>query len=394
MTYLQIFIILLILAILNIQFSDKLSQQVLMIPSALILIALAGLRYETGGDWDNYTTLFYYFPAFEQIIGHPELLISDYAEEGFVLLSSIIKSLTHNVQYLFLTVSAINITLIASALPKYTRYPVFGLLCYYCILYFNLEFIYIRQATAVALCFYALQYVEDKKIIPYMLFVLAACTFHRVALVMVPCYFILSKRLPTWVYLVIIGVGAFIMISGVSWIKDIFLTVSSWLGTKYMDKAQVYTTSSIFSVERTISVGFILNLVIFGGVLVFLDSICSHRYGTTHFNMYAMSLFLYYYCYELIEVSNRLRLFFWISVIVVLPLLLEALPTVMDRLITFAVIVVYSFSFSMPIFREMPQAIAFTPYQNYIDFQRDPRPSTGKERLEKSHEYFRQDRKR
>ena len=55
MFYLICFGILCALAVLNVQMHDKLGSQILSGLSALMLIGIAGLRYETGGDWDSYT---------------------------------------------------------------------------------------------------------------------------------------------------------------------------------------------------------------------------------------------------------------------------------------------------------------------------------------------------
>lgn len=393
MFYLIVFGIFAILSLLSLQITDKLSRQLFTLPVVLMLIGIAGLRYETGGDWDVYTYLFQIFPDLQTLRNYPALIHSKHSEEGFVLLCAVIKSLGGNIQTLFLVVTAFNITLIASVLPKYTKYPVVALLCYYSILYFNLEMIFIRQAMAVALCFYALQYIADRKPARFILFVLFASCFHRVAIVLLPFYFVLDKKLPSWVYLTVIGVGAFIMATGVHWIKDIFMDISSLLGEKYADKAEMYTTSNLFAVDRGISLGFILNLLILAAVMLFKRSIDERPHGTVHLNMFALSLALYYYCYELVEVSNRFRLFFLISVIVVLPLILEALPSFMNRLIGFVLTLIYCFNFASAIFLEKPQAIAYNPYQNYIEFKHNPRPSTGKDRLEKSHEYFRNERK-
>ena len=191
MFYLICFGILIVLAMLNVQMHDRLSNQLLSGIAALLLIAIAGLRYETGGDWDSYATLFSRFPSFNRLIGHPVELLAQDVEEGFVLLNAFIKSLGGTVQHLFFAVTAINITLITCALPKYTKYPVVALLCYYGILYFQLEMIYIRQATAVALCFFALQYIRPRRLVPFLICVLLACTFHRVAALMIPLYFFL-----------------------------------------------------------------------------------------------------------------------------------------------------------------------------------------------------------
>ncbi len=393
MFYLICFIILLVLAVLNVQMHDKLSTQVLSGIASLMLIGIAGLRYETGGDWDAYTQMFANFPSFSWLIGHPIELTQQVVEEGFVLLNAFVKSLGGTVQHLFFIVTSINILLITSALHKYTKYPVVALMCYYGILYFNLEMIYIRQATAVAICFFALQFIKPRKIAPYMLMIVLACTFHRVAALMIPLYFLLDRRIATWVYVTVISVGAVLMLIGVPWIQTIFLTVAGWLGENYTEKAEMYVENAMFAVNRGLSIGFILNLLILVAVMIFKKRIDALPYGTIMLNMFALSLVLYYYCFELIEVSNRVRLFFFIGVIALLPMVLEVMPLFLERLAGLAVIALYCFSFSRFIFLEMPQAAAYNPYQNYIEYKIHPRPSTGKQRLEQSKQFFRNERK-
>lgn len=393
MFYLICFFILFALALLNVQMRDTLSRQIFSGLAALLLIGIAGLRYETGGDWDSYTELFGMYPPFSRLIGHPVELWEQQTEEGFTLLCAFVKSMGGTVQHLFFVVSAINITLITVALQKYTKYPVVALLCYYGILYFNLEMIYIRQATAVALCFFALQYLRSHELWKYMLIIVLACTFHRVAALMIPLYFLLDRTLPIWIYLTVIGVGAVLMLIGIPWIQTIFLTVAGWLGENYAEKAEAYTEEAMFAVNRGLSIGFVLNLAMLIVVMFFKKKIDELPYGTIMLNMFALSLVLYYYCFELVEVSNRVRLFFYIGIIALLPMVLEVLPLFLEKMLGLIVVTLYCFSFSRGIFLEAPQAAAYNPYQNYIEYKIHPRPSTGKQRLEQSKKAFRDERK-
>lgn len=393
MFYLICFVILFVLSVLNIQMHDKLSNQMLGGIAALMLIGIAGLRYETGGDWPTYMILFDSFPSFSRLIGCPAEFKDINVEEGFVLLCALVKSLGGTVQHLFFVVTTINIMLIVCALPKYTKYPVVALLCYYGILYFQLEMIYIRQATAVALCFFALQYIEPRKFIRYMVVILLACSFHRVAALMIPLYFFLNRKLPVWLYLAVIGIGAVVMAKGIPWIQNIFLAVAGLLGENYADKAEMYTENALFAVNRGISIGFVLNLAVFVVIMFFKKKIDELPNGTIMLNMFALSLVLYYYCFELVEVSNRVRLFFNIGIIALLPMVLTVLPLFLERLAGLVVVALYCFSFSRFIFLEQPQAAAYNPYQNYIEYKIHPRPSTGEQRLEQSYQFFRGERK-
>ena len=109
MFYLICFGILIILAVLNVQMCDKFSSRVLSALSALLLIGIAGLRYETGGDWDVYAQLFDKFPSFSRLIGRPVELLEQQTEEGFVLLCAFVKSMGGTIQHLFFVVTFINI---------------------------------------------------------------------------------------------------------------------------------------------------------------------------------------------------------------------------------------------------------------------------------------------
>lgn len=394
MFYLIIFIVLMVLGLLNLQFRDKLSRQVLMLVSGMLLIAVAGLRYETGGDWDTYTKIFLSAPQLSSICSHPQQLVGGTIEGGFLLLCSIVRALGGGIQWLFFIVTLVDICLIAAVLPKYTRLPVVSMLAYFAILYFTLEMIYIRQATAVALCFFALQYVTDKKIWRYMLVIALACTFHRVAMLMVPLYFVLDKKLPLWIYAVVIGVGCLVMLTGVLWFRTLFTTLGSVLGGVMGEKIVAYIEEGNFAVARTLSIGFYINILLVIGILLFKDKLEQQRYGTVHLNMFMLSLVLYYYCYELIEVSNRARLFFLISVIVVLAELVENMGGFVSRLVAYGPVILYCFSFAATVMLESPSSAAYNPYQNYLVYKWTGKVSTGKARLEQSKRSFDNERRR
>ncbi len=394
MFYLVIFVILAILALLNLQFRDKFSTQILMAVGSVILILVAGLRYETGGDWDTYASVYNGIAPLQILLAYPHMIVEYSVEEAFVLLCALVKALGGDIQTLFFIITLFDVSLIAAVLPRYTKMPVVGLLAYYAILYFNLEMIYLRQAMAVALCFFSLQYVEQKSLWRFVLVVIFASLFHRVALMILPLYFVLDKKLPIWLYSVIIGVGCVVMLLGVPWIKTIFMTVSGWLGEDYADKAETYTENARFAVNRVLSIGFYINIALFVCLMLFKNRIDKMPHGTIHMNMFIISLVLYYYCYELVEVSNRTRMFFLISVIVVLPHLLECMSGFMSRLIAYVPVVVYCFTFAMGIMLERPEAAAYNPYQNYLVYKWTGKPSTGKERLEQSHRNFTKERKR
>ena len=394
MFYLIVFIILVFLSVLDVEIKAKNSKQFLLIIAATILILIAGLRVETGGDWNNYASIYKNCPTFINAISTPQLLAQIPIENGFLIFCSLIKQIGGSMQILLFSISLLNITLIAKSLSDYTKFPVLGLLCYYCILYFSLDMIYLRQAMAVAICFFSLRYIKQKNVWLYVLLILLATSMHRIAIVLLPFYWLLDKNISAKTYIIIMTIGMFIMLVGVLWLKPIFLHVSFWLGENFYNKALLYATEERFAVHRVVTIGYFLNILIFAAFMCFKKEIENLQYGKICLNMFCVSLIMYYYCYELIEVSNRVRLVFLIGIIALLPMLIEVLQGNMSKYIALIPVVLYCFSFSMHIFLEHPRAVAYNPYQNYVVMQLTNKKSTGPERLKKSKQFFDNERKR
>jgi len=394
MIYLLVFIVLVVLTVLEQVFDDPVSKRILLCVAGVLLALFAGFRYQTGGDWPVYTEIFAKTPVWS-VLSH-RLLTTDIEgiEPGFLALISLIKTCGGNVQTLFLLVACFDILLISISLPRYTRYPVMALLCYYGILYLNLEFIYIRQAMAVAICFFAFRYIVDKRFWRFAALVLAAALIQRVAIVMLLLYFVAGKRYSRTAYCIIIGLGCVIFLLHVPWFESLFSALTRWAGGAVAEKGAYYSQSAEMAVERGLSIGFFINLALFAVVMYFKQEIEEQKYGTIHLNVYVLSLAVYYYCYELVEVSNRTRLMFLISVIVVLPHLVTAFRDARIRALATGVVALYCFTFSMGIMLESPRAVAYNPYQSYLLFRNDnSRRSDGAKRLQQSNKAFKDDRK-
>lgn len=395
MLYLFIFFILLFFSLIEISFLNKRSEQFLIIISGLILILVAGLRYETGGDWDIYTSGFQHTNHFFNLFKGEPLYLNEKVsfEYGYGIFSSIIKQVGGNIQTIYFIIVTFNVLLLIKTLKQYTKLIIVGLFVYYCILYFHLEMIYTRQSVAVMICFWCLKFIQQKKIYRYLFFVLLASSFHRMALILIPLYFILDRNYRAFYLTIIIVVGSTLLFFHVQWIKNIIFYFANMLGESFILRAQYYTSEDIFSVSRGISIGFYLNIILFAILLFFRKKISKFEFGNIQFNYFIASLFVYFYLYEFVEISNRFRLFFLISLVVLFPYIIESFGKISNRIACFLAISIYSFMFNYKIFLNFPSSCAYNPYQNYIVYKTLNKRSTGKERLEKSHGFFNEDRK-
>ena len=393
MFYFAIFSILFVFSVLEISNLNKTSHKILIGISWLMLVLVAGLRYETGGDWGIYTSIFEKTNPIIQVFAGKGFGNRG-MESGFLFLCSLIKQFGGSIQSVYFLIVLFNITLITLSLKKYTKYILVGLFVYYCTMYFVLDMLYTRQSVAVAIVFYAMSYVKEKRMLRFFVLIAIATLFHRMAIVMIPLYFVLNYRFRTITLLAIVSVGCVLMFFNIQWIKNVFVGISTLLGENFSRRALMYVSHDRFAVARIIGIGFFLNIILFATTLFYRKKIETFKMGNIFINLFFVSLLVYYYMYELVEVSNRFRIMFFISLIVLFPYFVEIFEKVINKIVVFLGITAYSFMFNMPIFLEKESASAYNPYQNYWYYKLTGKKSTGKERLEKTHKSFTDERQK
>ena len=392
MTYIIVFIVLLLFSVAEHQVSGG-WRRAMQAVAYVLLVVIAGLRYETGGDWDVYTHLFERIPSLANI-HDAGVFDQEYIEPAFLWLCATVKALGGTIQGVFLIITWVNITLLVIGLRRYTPYLLTGMLVYYCLFYFALDMMYTRQSTSVLLAFVALPYAEQwKDIWKYALLIALAALCHRMALVMIPVYLYLRLHLSNTAVVVIVGIGCVMMLTGVEWLKPVYLMVCKWLGPEVYGHTLGYVKNLHYGLARGMSIGFVLNLILLALLLWKREAIEERPYGKTLFAMFVLSLVTYYYGYELLEVSNRFRFYFFISVVALFPMLLEVLEIRFNKMVCTLFVYAYLLAFCRGILFNRAEAVAYQPYQNYVVYRLTEQRSSGKERIQQHKKQAKQERR-
>ena len=386
MCYLIVFFILLILAILEMLPQNKINNKILIGLAWGMLVLFAGLRYETGGDWNLYQNIMNEIPPVSKLLSAEKTrLISLYKLQlGFVFLCSVLKQLGLGVQVLFFLVTLFNVTLITKSLSHYTKYVVTALLAYYSVVYLKIEFAMIRQAIAASICFFSFRYIQERKMWKYLVLVLIAFSFHISALIMLPLYFFLNIRLSNKLLISMLVVGCAIMLFHISWFSQSLLFITEFLGSSFFERAVYYTSDEILGADRLISLEFVLNIFLFSVFLCYRKQLDAKKYGNLFLNVFMSGIVIYYYFYESITMSYRLRLYFLYAFMVLFPYLIEVFNNyVSSKKIAFMAVLVFCCSaFNGKIYLNMPPpSILYNPYQNYIVYKTLGKESLGEKRL-------------
>ncbi|NLG92044.1 MAG: EpsG family protein [Clostridiales bacterium] len=157
---------------------------------SVAMIVMSYLRADTVGiDYIQYAD---YFKQVRN--GGWSFLISDAngyrVEPGYSLLNYFVSLFTGDVHIFMLFVSILTVGLTAVLLYKYSPVPWVGMFVFASFGFFGNSLSFLRQSIAIAIFLYAINFLKKKKLIPYILIVLLAASFHKSIIIMIPVYFL------------------------------------------------------------------------------------------------------------------------------------------------------------------------------------------------------------
>ena len=178
-----------------------------------LLALIAGSRGLEFSDTGAYT---YVFQNEAPTLANYSILSKSmyYDESGFFLLAVLVKTFTSSPRVYLLIVALITMFIMCINDKKYSVYPFIGLCVYVARFYMGRDFIQIRASISYAILFWAIQYIYEKKIVLYFLWVFIAYQFHHSAVVAIPLYFLCN-----WIELnkwhIVVGLIVAFIIGGV-----------------------------------------------------------------------------------------------------------------------------------------------------------------------------------
>lgn len=175
----------------------------LFILGAVGLWLFVGLRSNyTGNDTIGYVE------SFQRIVNIKwEGIIDAYnRDHGFYYFVKLIRSMTDSVVVFKLVTAFLSLIGVFDLCYHNTKRPVLAL--YFYVTIGNLFFILtgMRQAIAMSICLLSIRFIQKRKFIPFLLFVLLAAQFHHSAYIFLVMYFLGTRRVDALNMLLTIGV--------------------------------------------------------------------------------------------------------------------------------------------------------------------------------------------
>lgn len=253
------------------------------------LIAVVGFLVFFGfrgfilSDWIFYYS-FFYDCSFDEIFSYTPTEQGKY-EPGFTLLTLLCRSIFRDYQFFVFVCCAIDTALLLRFFRRRVNNLPLCLLIYVVFEGLTMSTNLMRNSIAVFIFLNALQYIEERRPLPYFALVLLACTFHITSVFYLPLYFFLHRKLNRWVYLAIFLACNAIFLLHISLVSSVLSVVGF---EDFSTRIRAYT--EFYDEATGLSVGYLERLMT--GMLVFLymDKLRAMRPGN---NIYINALLIY-----------------------------------------------------------------------------------------------------
>ena len=314
--YVIILLILFSLSIIELKkIKNFIPNKVLRFFSFLIVLVFLGLRGYVASDWVSYTQFYsdipaIYSPSFLDYLSLPTF------EKGFVVFSSLIKTISDNYfVYSFINI-LIDLILLNILLNRYCKnYYIFALAVYFafCSEY---EINMLRNVKAIMIFLLSIRYIQNRSFLKFFLINLIGFLFHNSAIFFFPLYFFIHKNSKK-VYIIFTIIGLVIYFFQIHYIGAVTNILGRALGGVFESKNDVY----LKSVESGVTLGVLYTLIPLFLVFRYYDKILLYKKENIIFiNLVFLYCFATLYFSEVLVFRQRFAALFSFSLSVILPL--------------------------------------------------------------------------
>ncbi len=337
---------------------NKNSRNILLILLVGLLIMFSGTRYETGNDWTAYVAAFNRIPPFEDLCNKPELFVVSRMEPGYVILNSIVKSFGGTIDIVFLISSIVTVGLLFIALNRYSFFCFLAILLYMRYGYLQANMMFVRQGIAISIFFISLKYVEERKLLKYIIINIIAILFHTSLYVVLPLYFLLNRRYSNKA---IIGL---IIISILLSFVNIVGTLGAYLPSFLSESVLEYSEHDVWGgMTGKINIALIEKFVLLVLCLKYRDKLSDNKNFNLFFNIFVLSIICYYSFFQMYVFQQRLVFIFQLSTIGIWLLLLRSSTKETQKWMILMLNVLVGYFFLHYVFTS---ANVFIPYRSWI----------------------------
>jgi hypothetical protein len=166
----------------------------------------------------------------------------------------------------------------------------------------------------------SLKYIEEKKIIKYILLNCIGSLFHIMSILYIPLYFILNKKNSRIVILIIFIIGNLIFLLQVEWTKLLLISLSSLISGRLGGLLRIYLSSDLYSSAYGITIGYLERFFSFIIFYCFSEKLYKmNKTNIIYINTFYLYTFVYLYFSDMTIILERVAVLFIFPYWVVYP---------------------------------------------------------------------------
>lgn len=187
--------------------SDKQTKRLIYYALSAFLILLFAVQHNSvSEDMDEYMLQWSVIPE----LSFPELLTHKF-EIGYVLLSWLIERVFGSPRLLVTVVGVLIMVPYTRSFEEETDEPLVAMMAFMALGFYLSAMVFWRQFVAMAILTYSYRFIRERKLLPFLITVLLAMSFHKVAVVFLPLY--LLYRVPVTKWLLVAGAAVAVFLS-------------------------------------------------------------------------------------------------------------------------------------------------------------------------------------
>ena len=343
---------------------QQMCNRICLLAIFLILFALSACRLNVGNDYAKYV-------EFMHLVNCDSYVPT---EIGFNLLVKLIYGLSGYENYLLVFTVYAFVTVLVFLLAIYEQSDEFPLsfFLFMTLGYYFQTFSTVRYYLALAIALYSMKFVLRKQWGRFLALVLLGSAFHKSLLVVIPLYFLASRRWKKWQ----LGLAA-LFCTTFLFLQDFYLKIVVFLYPTYEDTEYLEGGTSYINILRCAAV------LIFAGVVLWMqrrqseinvvedeDRQVRSDLEDDRFRFYFYlnlgALVLYVFC-SFLPIISRIGYYLTVSQILFLPMLLQQIPDKKwRRLFRVGVILAAVLYLMMYLSRADNDGVLILPYQSFF----------------------------
>lgn len=283
---------------------------------------LSFIRWETGTDWEPYLSFFQKNNTLEEFL-------QTGCEFLYAFINFLIKNVTDDYWVLLLTIGCIIYSLSAPTIYKYSPLPIVSLLVY--LMLRKADIFFVRESVALALCFYSVRYIINKRFWGFAFCILLGTLFHKSIIIFLPAFFIFHAE---WNYnksVIYLLLFSLLILVLQNYVLNSIVYVAKFFGEYFLYKAEHYSTDDAEYHEGISTVSMLTRGLFNRGIILAMLLYANKRIKKNtllkgYTNIYLASLYIYIITLPIGVVLSRLANSYDIFCIPALAFFIQSFP--------------------------------------------------------------------